>query len=186
MNTSLQDNPKQRLVCVDTSGRETGMTIDRKTGHATPGIKHLAIQVLVFNSRKELILHKRPHNKVGGGVLDAPTTHVLFEEKPADAALRCLKDEYGITEKIRLTILGGYSYEKDYGDGSCENEFCISAFAIYDGKISPNKAQMTKLVNIPAKKVSGELRSDPDVYSPWFKETVNTVKADRLGSKLFD
>ena len=185
MSSGLQDNPTQRLICVDRDGRETGRVVDRKTAHSTPGVKHLAIQVLVFNSKGELVLHERPMTKVGGGVLDAPTTHVLAGETPVAAAARCLKNEYGITERLEIQILKGYSYDRDYGDGSCENEFCLSAFAVYDGEVRPNKAQAVRVVNLPVKEVVQELVTRPENFPVWFRDTVRTVKADPEGGKLF-
>ncbi len=185
MNAKLFDNPQQKLICVDSKGRETGKIVDRKTAHSSPGTKHLAIQVLLFNSKKELILHERPVKKVGGGVLDAPTTHILHGETEEEAAHRCLKDEYGITEKIPVIVLGGFSYEKDYGDGTCENEFCLAAFAAFGGKISHSSEHALKIVNEPAKKVALEIGNGSGQYPIWLKETVKIVSGSKDGKKFF-
>lgn len=183
MSIALQDKPTQKLICVDNNGKATGKIIDRKSAHSTPGVKHLAIQILVFNSKKELVLHERPNKKVGGGVLDAPTTHILEGEKPTDAALRCLKNEYGITDKPPIQILEGYTYDRDYGDGSCENEFCLAAFTRYSGKITPNKEEVIRMVNINAEQVAKEIELDSNHYPVWFGKTVAIVK--RHNPELF-
>lgn len=183
MSAGLLDKPSQKLTCVDSSGRETGEVIDRRSAHTSPGVKHLAIQVLVFNDKKELVLHERPLKKVGGGVLDAPTTHVLHGESKEEAARRCLKAEYGIEGEIPVKILGGFSYEKDYGDGSCENEYCIAAFVEFGGEISPDKEHSDKIDNVSAKKVSASLGSGK--YPVWFGETVRIVLKDGSGKKFF-
>lgn len=185
MSTGLEDNPGQRLICVDFNGRESGRVIDRKTAHTAPGVKHLAIQILVFNSKGELVLHERPMKKVGGGVLDAPTTHVLSGETKEQAAARCLRNEYGITAPLRIKVLDGYSYERDYGDGSCENEFCLAAFVSYDGNVLPNKEEAVRIVRLPTKEVLQELVSRPENFPVWFKETVRLVKENPEGAKLF-
>jgi isopentenyldiphosphate isomerase len=185
MSNVLLDNPSQLLVCVDEFGKETGRVIDRRSGHTSPGVKHLAIQILVFNQKKELVLHERPRNKVGGGVLDSPTTHVLAGEKPIDSAIRCLENEYGI-KKAEIKILGGYSYEKDYGDGSCENEYCLAAFTEYSGKIIPSASHTNnKIIEIPAKNVLKDIQSGSSNYPVWFKETVKIVYNDSVGKKFF-
>jgi len=181
----LEDKPAQKLICVDSDGKGSGRIIDRRSAHTTPGTKHLAIQVLVFNEKNELMLHERPLKKVGGGVLDAPTTHILAGETKEQSALRCLADEYGITQKIPVKILSGYSYEKDYGDGSCENEYCIAAFALYVGKITPDKEHAGKIVALAARDVLFELSTNPSRYPVWFAETVKTVNADKEGEKFF-
>lgn len=179
------DHPDQRVVCVDRNGKETGRVVDRKSAHTAPGIKHLAIQVLVFNSKKEIILHERPKRKVGGNVLDAPTTHVLAGETPKEAAARCLQNEYGISGKLKLRVLSGFPYEKEYGDGSCENEFCLAAFVQYDGELRPNKEEAPKIINMKGSKVLGELVLSPENYPIWFKDTVGIVKSDSEGSNYF-
>ena len=187
MSEALKDNPEQEMICVDAFGGRTGRIIDRKTAHSTPGIKHLAIQVMVFNPQKELILHERPLKKVGGGVWDSPTTHVLNGETPSQAGVRCLKDEYGIaSNEEEITVLGGFSYEKDYGDGSCENEFCLAAFAVYTGSIKPNGEHVIKLMNFPAKKVRDEIKAGSSKYPVWFVETTRIVAADFNGKKFFE
>ena len=104
MSKGLEDKPSQEMILVNSEGKETGSIMDRKTCHTTPGIKHLAIQILLFNANNELILHERPLKKVGGGVLDSPTTHVLNGETPESAARRCLLDEYGVSEEIPITV----------------------------------------------------------------------------------
>jgi isopentenyldiphosphate isomerase len=185
MSHGLLDNPNQLLVCVDEFGKVTGKIIDRRSGHTSPGVKHLAIQVLVFNDKKELVLHERPRNKVGGGVFDSPTTHVLAGEKPIDSAIRCLEDEYGI-KKVEIKILGGYSYEKDYGDGSCENEYCLAAFTEYSGKIIPSASHTNnKIIKIPAKTVLKDIQGGSSNYPVWLRETIRIVYSDEQGKNFF-
>jgi len=184
MNEKLMDKPNQIMKLVNSNGKETTETLDRKSCHITPGKKHLAIQVLLFNAGNALILHERPLNKVGNGGLDSPTTHVLAGESSEESARRCLLDEYGISEEIPITVLSGFSYEKDYGDGTCENEFCLAAFAIYEGKINHNEEHTQKVILVPAKKVLEEIKSDK--YPVWFKETVRIVSGNEKGKLLFE
>src|SRR3989344_4150383 len=174
---ALEDNPRQKLLCVDAKGVKTGRIIDRKTGHTAPGVKHLAIQELVFKPESELILHERPLKKVGGGVLDAPTTHVLSHETPEKAALRCLKDEYGI-KGVKPSVLKGFSYEKDYNDGSCENQFCLAAFIVFGGRVKANEEHTGAIAVKPAKDVLEELASSPERFPVWFRKTAEIVAKD--------
>ncbi|MEM4257351.1 MAG: NUDIX domain-containing protein [Candidatus Diapherotrites archaeon] len=184
MTQSLLDNPTQQLICVDEKGKETGKIVDRKTAHTKPGIKHLAIQILVFNEKKELVLHERPTKKIGGGVLDAPTTHVLAGETMLEAAKRCLKNEYGIINS-QIHILEGYSYEKDYEDGSCENEYCIAAYTVYEGEIKASKEHAPKISFIKAKQVKEEIEKNQEKYPVWLKETIKIVAKDKTAKKYF-
>ncbi|VVB98724.1 Isopentenyl-diphosphate Delta-isomerase [uncultured archaeon] len=185
MSQGLMDNPDQKLIAVDSRGRQKGTLVSRFEAHVSPGIKHLAIQILLFGDNNEIILHERPMHKVGGGVLDAPTTHVLHGETPEKAALRCLRDEYGITKRVELKVLEGFSYEKDYGDGSCENEYCLAAFAAYGGPIMPNNDHALSIISMPAKEFLEGLSSEPDKYPIWLHRTVNIVLRDAEGQKPF-
>ena len=185
MSKALEDNPDQSMILVDSEGNPNGEILDRKTVHSTPGKKHLAIQVLVFNPNNELILHERPLKKVGGGVLDSPTTHVLNGETPQQAANRCLKNEYGISGG-NVKVLTGFSYENDYGDGSCENEYCLASFTVSDVDIKPNSEHTGKISSIKASQVFQELESIPKKYPVWFKETVKIVMNDSEGKKFFE
>lgn len=185
MGIGLQDNPDQKLICVDASGKETGRIVDRKTAHTAPGVKHLAIQILLFNSKKELILQERQITKVGGGTLDVPTTHVLLGEKPIESAARCLENEYGIKETPDIKVLDGFSYRNEYHDGTCENEYCLAAFAVYDGPIMPNKREVERIVRLPMPEVMRELITRPENFTVWLKETVRIVRLDSDGRMLF-
>jgi isopentenyl-diphosphate Delta-isomerase len=185
MVSGLDDKPTQKMICVEPNGKETGRVVDRRTAHTAPGVKHLAIQVLVFNSKGDLILQERSMGKVGGGVLDAPTTHVLAGETPSEAAVRCLKDEYGIMGRHKVVVLEGYSYDKDYGDGTCENEFLLAAYLVYDGVVRPNRKEVERIVRLPVREVLEELIISPENFAVWLKDTVRIVKNDNEASRLF-
>jgi len=108
-NKKLLDKANQLLIVVDSNGKPTEEIVIRSEAHKTPGIKHVALQVLLFNDKKQFILHKRHHNKIGGNKFDTPVTHVLRGESYNNAAWRALKDEYGISRKIPLNWIGGFS-----------------------------------------------------------------------------
>lgn len=157
------------MILVDAKGKPTGKIMERGPSHKSPGVKHLAIQILVLNVKKELVLHNRHNRKIGGNTIDAPTTHVLAGETPDEAAWRCLRDEYAIKERIALKHLGGVSYEKDYSDGTCENEYCLVAIANYDGKITLNeKEAVGQIVLLAFEKAKKEVRANPSKFPPWF------------------
>lgn len=165
----MEEKGSQKMVVVDAEGKPTGKIALRSEAHKSPGMKHLAIQVLLFNGKTELILHYRHGRKIGGNVLDAPTTHVLADETPDDAAWRCIRDEYSIKEKIPLKILGGFSYEKDYGDGTCENEYCLVAKADYSGKIKLNeKEAVGGIILMPFGQAKKEVKENPKKFPVWF------------------
>ena len=169
MNKKLLGRARQRLRITDADGNETGEIVERAVAHSSPGVKHLAFIVFVINSKGELVLHKRHAGKVGGNLLDSPVSHVLAEETLEQAVHRCLQHEYGIKEQLPVENLGGFSYEKDYGDGTCENEYCLVLSVNYSGAIKSNPAEIEgKPVLMPAAKAIAESKKHPEKFEVWF------------------
>lgn len=172
-NPKLEERAQQKMQLVDDSGKPTGEVTERYKAHATPGKKHLAIQILVFNPNGELVLHRRSSRKIGGDTWDAPTTHVLAGETRDEAAWRCVEDEYGVKERIPLINLGGFSYERDYGDGTSENEFCLVSILKFGGEVRANAGQMHgEPICRKVGEVIQELKIKPNEYPPWFHLTM--------------
>jgi len=119
---------KELLEIFDYEGNYLGL-LDRKTCHNNPNIAHKAVHVLVFNSKKELILQKRSSKKelypnfwdtsVGG--------HLIPGENYYDAAIRECKEELGF-EPRSLTFL--YTYKAFFPH---ETELVTTYYTIFDG-----------------------------------------------------
>lgn len=82
-------NPNQVQIAVDEEGNVTGEYATRYECHKGLGIPHLAIIVLLFNKKGELILHVRSRNKLGGGRYDCLAAHVLKGEDSESVVRRC-------------------------------------------------------------------------------------------------
>lgn len=174
----------QMLIAVDQKGRPAG-NVQRWDAHTSPGVKHLAFAILVLNSKGEFILHMRPERKVGGSKLDTPVSHILSHETKNEAMQRCLKEEYGIESRVSFVHFDGFSYEKDYGDGTCENEFCLVSIAPFDGKMKPNEKEVVggKFYYLPAKKALKEVAQNPGKYTIWFVKAIELLAKDQTGRK---
>lgn len=169
MHEKLADRADQKMRLCDASGKESGETAERWESHKTPGKKHVAFIVFVVNPKKELALHKRVASKIGDNLVDSPVSHVLAGESVEGAVHRCLKHEYGIGERLPVQNFGGFSYEKDYGDGTCENEYCLVLLVEYGGEIKPNPDEMEgNIIFLPVKQAIEESRSNPEKFEVWF------------------
>lgn len=185
MQKKLLDRAKQPMVVVDEKGNPTGEIVKRAAAHSSPGIKHLAFIVFVINSKNEFVLHKRHGKKIGGDTIDSPVSHVLKGETVEEAVHRCLKHEYGIEEQLPLLNLGGFSYEKDYGDGTCENEYCLVLVAEYDGELSPNPEEIEgDLILLPVRNAIADSKANPKKYSVWFLPAIEIFEKSK-GTKEF-
>ncbi len=169
MNQKLEDRANQKMRVTDSNGNETGEILSRKECHTAPGKKHLAFLVFVINDKNEFALHKRSGKKIGDNVLDSPVSHVLAEETVEDAVHRCLKHEYGIEEKLPVEKYGGFSYNKEYGDGTCENEYCLVLSVECSGPIKPNPKEMEgEITFMPAGEAVSESKEHPEKFEVWF------------------
>lgn len=89
----------QAFEVLDDQGHKTGQILDRKTVHDQE-LWHESVNVWVTNSSGQVLLQLRgPKVDLGPDLWDvAFGTHVRPHEDPADAAIRCLRDE------LRLSV----------------------------------------------------------------------------------
>jgi isopentenyldiphosphate isomerase len=185
MSQKLEDRASQRMRLTDAKGNETGKILSRKECHSAPGKKHLAFLVFAINEKNEFALHKRSGKKIGDNVLDSPVSHVLAEESVEDAVYRCLKHEYGIEKRLSVENYGGFSYEKDYGDGTCENEYCLTLSVEYDGKLAPNPLEIEgEIIFMPVKDAIARSKARPQEFEVWFNHAVPVFEKSRKAEKF--
>lgn len=169
MNEKLADRAKQKMRLCNDTGIESGEIGERWECHKSPGKKHVAFLVFVINDKNEFALHKRIASKIGDNQIDSPVSHVLAEESVKQAVHRCLKHEYAMKEQLPVQNYGGFSYEKDYGDGTCENEYCLVLSVEYSGSITPNPQEIEgSIIQMPVKQAVSESKSNPDKFEIWF------------------
>lgn len=173
---------KQIILACDSKGKLLRY-IPKEEGHLGKGIKHLAIAVLLFNSKGKVLLQKRKH-QVFDNVWDLTgATHPLHllnrDETFIEATLRCLKREYGIniSEACDLTVLGGFEYFAKDGK-NCENEFCVFLIGKYDGEIKLNKAVGYEYKWMDKNKFLKDIKTNPQSYSAWAREAIKLFHGD--------
>jgi len=82
---------------LDTEGRVVGLA-SRSELHSNPSLTHRVVHIMVFNTKKDLLLQKRSMNKdIAPGKWDTSVGgHVNPGEDVHDAAVREMKEELGI------------------------------------------------------------------------------------------
>jgi len=118
---------KQIILAVDEDGKFSGEYIPKEVGHTGEGKRHLAITVLLYNNKGQVLLQKRKH-KIFDNIWDITgATHPLHadagDESLEEATRRCLKIEWGIREIRKIRVIGSFNYFAKYGK-YCENEHC--------------------------------------------------------------
>ncbi|HSX32991.1 MAG TPA: NUDIX domain-containing protein [Candidatus Saccharimonadales bacterium] len=89
---------EQHYEVLDDQGHKTGQLLDTAEVHKQ-GLWHETVNVWIMNPKGEVLLQLRaPNVELAPGTWDvAVGTHVRPSEDPANAALRCLQSEVGIT-----------------------------------------------------------------------------------------
>lgn len=168
----------QIIIVCDDKGVPTGEYIPKIEGHTGKGRRHLAICVLLENSKAQVLLQRRKH-KIFDNIWDlSGATNNLHingkDESFEEATERCLKEEYGI-EEVELKEMGTFNYFAQYGD-FCENEHCAIVVGEYDGEVTPNPQDSYEIKWVDKKEFLKDIEDNPDKYSKWSREAVKILK----------
>lgn len=158
--------------------------IPKSVGHTGEGKRHLAISVLIYNSKGQVLLQKRKH-QVFDNIWDITgATHPLHREDGTDESLeeatwRCLQREYGIKDRIPLKNLGFFNYFAPYHTVQgeyCENEHCAILIGEYNGEVTLNPNAGYEYVWIDKKDFLADFENNPKKYAPWVSGGVDILK----------
>lgn len=161
---------QQIILSVDEQGKFLEY-IPKDLGHKSKGRRHLAITVLIYNSKGQVLLQRRKH-KIFDNIWDLTgATHPLhsgngIDESLEEATLRCLKEEWGIEEKMVLKNLGFFNYFAQYGD-NCENEHCFLMTGEYDGEVNLNPDMGYEYKWMDKQEFLKDITANPKKYTPW-------------------
>lgn len=135
------------------------------------GLKHKAISVFVLDGKRVLI-QKRAAGKYHTPGLWANTccTHPLWNEDPADCAVRRLGQELGITG-LSPSHVGQVEYRADVGGGMIEHEVVDIFVAEGDEAmtVTPNPAEVEAVEWIGLADLANAARKTPERFTPWLR-----------------
>lgn len=136
------------------------------------GIRHLAVSVFLVSGGK-LLVQRRAAGKYHCGGLWANTvcSHPHWNEPPADAARRRLREELGIAD-VDLVFSGELSYRAEVGGGLVENEHVH----LYYGSVAasgvvpdPDAAEVSETRWATPAQLRAEAALVPESLAPWFR-----------------
>lgn len=164
----------QTILACDAKGKFLEY-IPKEVGHTGRGRRHLAITVLLYNSKSEVLLQRRKH-KIFNNIWDLTgATHPLHkadgtDEKLEETTLRCLEEEWGISPtspRLRgVKKVGEFNYFAKYGD-LCENEHCAMMVVQYDGEITMDATDAYEYKWVEKGEFLKDIEENPKKYSPW-------------------
>lgn len=179
---------QQTVLLCDETGKFTGEYIPKMVGHSGAGKRHLAITVLLENSKGEVLLQRRKH-KIFDDIWDLTgATHPLHlqdhDESFEEATERCLQREYSIPKnRVKLKNLGIFNYFAQYKDGLCENqqavfcenEHCALLVGEYNGLLKLNDKVGYGYKWMKKEDFLQDIKKNPTNYSPWAVEGVKLL-----------
>jgi isopentenyl-diphosphate delta-isomerase len=176
----------QTLLACDDGGVFRGRYVDREIAHTGAGVRHLAIAVLLWNARGEVLLQKRKHRLFDGLWDVSGATHPLHrgdqpDETPEEATARCLEREYGLSGLLAEEI-GAFNYYAQDAE-RCENEHCLLFIAQYDGEVKVSDEVAYDCQWVPLAALFLGVAQHPARYTPWAIESVPLLRASEIARK---
>ncbi len=165
----------EQVVLVDEQNQETGIA-EKDTVHTKNTPLHRAFSLFLFNSKNELLLTQRAYTKKAfpGVWTNTVCGHPRLGETEVDASKRRLKDELGI-EVEEVQLVGPYRYRFTDTNGVVENEFCPVHIAFSDQEPYPHPKEVAAWKWLPWSKFLDDIKTHPEVYSPWSIEEAELV-----------
>lgn len=161
----------EEVILVDDSDVEIG-TMEKMEAHKT-GSLHRAFSILVFNSKGEMLIHKRAKSKYHSAGLwtNACCSHPRPGEKTGNATRRRLKEEMGID--TQLIFSHKFIYKKELENDLIEHEYDHVFVGLFDGEPTPDPAEIEdwKFTNVDD--LRKEINHSPDDFTHWFKLIMN-------------
>lgn len=137
------------------------------------GILHRAFSVLIYNSKKEMLLQRRAASKYhcSGLWSNACCSHPCPGEHLLIAARRRLKEEMGVDVLLKEAGVE-FIYRARVGD-LIEYEYDHLIYGLFDGEpvLNPDEADDWKWMAFAD--LREDMKRSPDVYTPWFRLIVS-------------
>lgn len=151
------------------------------------GLRHKAVSVFVLTpdqSGGKLLLQQRALTKYHTPGLWANTccTHPMWDETPANCAVRRLDQELGITG-LPLTYRGQVEYRADVGGGLTEHElvdvYVGGATEALPLNLNPAEVMATRWAGLDT--LSAEIANVSEAFTPWLRIYMAEHRAQILG-----
>lgn len=154
------------VILVDEKDREVG-TIEKMQAHRE-GKLHRAVSVIIFNTKKEVLLQKRASVKYHSANLWSNTccSHPRPGESNMDAAKRRLYEEMGI--HCELQEMFNLTYNLKLEDGLKEHEYDHVFAGISNDVPLPDPMEVSDWKYVKVEELSKQLKEHPERFSEWF------------------
>lgn len=155
------------VILVDEQDQPVG-SMEKMEVHQK-ALLHRAFSIFIFNSRGEMLLHKRADKKYHSGGLwtNACCSHPRPGEDTLAAAEKRLHEEMGIVTP--LTKAFEFVYRAGFDNGLTEYEFDHVFVGAYNGEIFPDGEEVSDYCFKTIDEIKSSIQSHPQKYTEWFK-----------------
>ena len=138
------------------------------------GLLHRALSVIIFNSKKEILLQRRALGKYHSPGLWTNTccSHPYPQEPPLNAAHRRLKEEMGMVTDLEFVFK--FLYKVDFENGLIEHELDHVFVGESDENPHLNPEEAMDFTWILIADLKKNMTEDPNSYTYWFKLIIET------------
>jgi isopentenyl-diphosphate delta-isomerase len=179
--TDLGDAVRDELVVLlDEQLRPCG-TAPKRTVHGADTPLHLAFSCYLRRQGGEVLVTRRALGKrTWPGVwTNSCCGHPAPGETGADAVVRRVRQELGLTVSDLHLVLPDFRYRAVAADGTVENEFCPVWAAVVEGDPEPDPAEVLEWRWVDWDDLIAVARLAPWSLSPWAVDQIPQLEAVR-------
>lgn len=162
------------VVLVDEEDKEIG-AMEKLQAHRE-GKLHRAVSVIIFNSKKQMLLQRRAEAKYhsAGAWSNACCSHPRPGETTLDAAKRRLYEEMGI--RCELQKMFDLTYDIPLHNNLTEHEFDHVYAGICNDIPLPDPSEVSEWKYADVAQIKEEMQQDPSRFSEWFRLIMDRLK----------
>ncbi len=158
----------ETVILVNKNDKEIGYD-EKDRCHILPAKLHRAFSIFIFNSKGQMLIHKRSSTKKTwpGYWTNACCSHPRKGESIQDAANRRLKEELGFSCSLKEVFSFVYeaAFDKKYGESEYDHVF----IGKYNGDVKPDINEVEEWKFVDVLWLKKDVKKCPEKYTPWFK-----------------
>ncbi len=158
---------EENVILVNQNDEQIGL-MPKLEAHEK-AVLHRAFSVFVLNSKNEIMLQQRAHQKYHSPLLWTNTccSHQREGETNIQAGSRRLYEEMGF--KTELKELFHFIYKAPFDNGLTEHELDHVMIGYYNAEPIVNTDEVENWKWMSIEDVQNDMQLHPDIYTVWFK-----------------